>query len=220
MNHLDTCTYRNGSKGGHILDTYTDAERARIRAVLLDYAKEKQLSVEKLYKALCLAERSTPETVGFSFKTFQRFLANTVRVGDEVVAACARFAKTLPNRPTAFDALGEALRGLYKKPLPPDIAGSYIISSGNLSTQVTVSEPVDGFARVKEIHPPPMRRVHEGVLVSPVEYQYMIVSRDRLLLVPRYIGINGNAAFVYDHARTIDSGQHGISYSATFTKET
>ena len=201
------------------MDTYDDKERARIRAVLLAYATEKRLSVEKLYKRLSPGESGSPETLGFSSKTFQRCLANTVRVGDDVVAACARFAKTLPNRPIAFHALGEALLALYKKPLPPDIAGNYIISSGNLSTQVTVSEPVDGFALVKEIHPPPIRRFHDGVLVSPAEGEYMIISRDRLMLTPRYIAINGDAAFIYDHMRSLEPGPHGTSYSAMFTKD-
>ena len=65
---------------------YDDAERDRIRAVLLNYLTDSGLRQPKLYKAICLAERSTPETVGFSFKTFQRFLARKGRVGDEVVA--------------------------------------------------------------------------------------------------------------------------------------
>jgi hypothetical protein len=221
MDHLDSSTCRNGSQGGHILDTYTDAERARIRAVLLDYAKEKQLSVEKLFKALCLAERSTPETVGFSFKTFQRFLANTVRVGDEVVAACARFAKTLPNRPTALDALGEALLGLYKTPLPADIAGNYTLttSAEGLETKIVVSPPANGFALVKETRSPPLRRLHDGVLVSMAKGEYLIFSRDRLLLSLRYITTMGDAAFVYDHAKSPYLAQHPGGHSAVFIKD-
>ena len=78
---------------------------------------EKRLSMQKLYKAICLAERSTPETMGFSFKTFQRFLAGTGRVGDEVVAVCARFAKGLPRPARYFHALGESLHALFKIPL-------------------------------------------------------------------------------------------------------
>jgi hypothetical protein len=64
------------------LDTYDANEVTRIRAVLSDYAAQNTLSVEKLFKRLCAAERSTPETVGFSFKTFQRFLAGTHQSGD------------------------------------------------------------------------------------------------------------------------------------------
>jgi hypothetical protein len=56
------------------LGTFNDSERARIRAVLVGYAKENGLSVVELYKRVCAAER-TPEAVGFSFKTFQRFVA-------------------------------------------------------------------------------------------------------------------------------------------------
>jgi hypothetical protein len=78
------------------LGTFNDSERARIRAVLVGYAKENGLSVVELYKRVCAAER-TPEAVGFSFKTFQRFVAGTVRVSDEAVAACARFVRELPN---------------------------------------------------------------------------------------------------------------------------
>jgi len=203
---------------GHILDTYTDAERVRIRAVLLDYAKEKQLSVEKLYKALCLAERSTPD---FSVKTFQRFLANTVRVGDEVVAACARFVRGLPNRPDAFYALGEALHALYKVPLPPDIAGSYNLVPRNLSTQITqisISTPSDGFARAVEKHTDPISRLHDGVLVSTAPGEYLILLRDRLVLSPRYVATHGDAASVYDHARKLYPGDLAWNYAATFTR--
>jgi hypothetical protein len=203
------------------LDTYDANEVTRIRAVLSDYAAQNTLSVEKLFKRLCAAERSTPETVGFSFKTFQRFLAGTHQSGDNVILACARFAKGLPNRPDAFHALGEALRALYKTPLPPDIAGSYDLVPLNISTQITqisISTPSDGFALVSETHTDPISRLHDGVLVSTAPGELLILLRDRLMLSPRYIATHGDGAHVYDHARNLYPGNLAYNYSAVFTR--
>jgi hypothetical protein len=206
MDDLDSFTYRNASPGGQILDTYTDSERARVRAILLDYAADNGLSVEKLYKAFCRAERSTPETVGFSFKTFQRFLAGTVRVGDEVVAACARFAKGLPNRPTVFHALGEALHALYQTPLPPDLPASYdLVCDGDLSTAISINNRYDGFALVterwKRVH-----RIHDGVLVPTSPGNYLFVLKDRNLRTSRQIMTSRSRAAIYEFCPVFNPG--------------
>ena len=227
MDHLDSFTYRNASPGGQILDTYNDNERARIRAVLLDYGKENRLSVENIFKRLCAAEHCTPETVGFSFKTFQRLLAGAppvqegkpLRRGDKAVAAAARFAKGLPNRPDAFHALGQALHALYKRDLSPAIAGSYTLTLGeNISTQISISAPAQGFALVREKHTAPVSRFHDGVLVSTGLGKYLILSRDRLMLLPRYIATAGTEAFVYDHAGSLYPGEAFVDYTAIFTR--
>ena len=199
------------------MDIYDDKERARIRAVLLNYMMETGLRPRKLYDRICAAARNA-EAAGLSFKTFQRFLANTVRVGDEAVAVCARFAGGLQNRPIPFHALGEALHALYKTPLPPDIAGSYNLVSGNLSTQISISPSSEGFALVTEKHATPIRRLHDGVLVSTARDEYLILLRDRLMLRPRYIATHGSAAFVYDHARGLHPGHPAINYAAVFTR--
>jgi hypothetical protein len=220
MDHLDSFTYRNASPGGQILDTYNEAAGARIRAVLLDYNAENKMSVERLFKRLCANERGS-ENVDFSFKTFQRFLAGSRETRPETVAVCARFAKTLPNRPSPFHALGEALRALYKTPLPPDIAGSYNLVPRNLSTQITqisISTPSDGFALATEKHTEPISRLHDGVLVSTAPGEYLIFLRDRLMLSPRYVATHGEAAFVYDHARRLYPGDLAYNYPAVFTR--
>jgi hypothetical protein len=222
MDHSDSFTYRNASPGGQILDTYTDAARARIRAVLLDYNAENKLSVEGLFKRLCAAERGS-ENVGFSFKTFQRFLAGSRETRPETVAVCARFAKGLPNRPGPFHALGEALYALYKKPLNAEIAGSYTLTSGDLiSTQISISAPAQGFALVSEKHTSPLHRLHDGVLVSTAPGEYLMLLRDRLMLTPRYITTLAGTkhvepiAFVSDHPSPLYPARLPASYTAVF----
>jgi hypothetical protein len=220
MDHLDSFTYRNASSGGQILDTYGVNDVRRIRAVLLDYNAENNLSVESLFKRLCAAERGS-DNVGFSFKTFQRFLAGSRQTRAETVAVCARFAKGLPNRPHAFHALGEALAALYKMPLPPDIAGTYTLaSSEGFSTELSIATPSAGFALVTEKHTVPSRRLHDGVLVSSAHDEYFVLSRDRLMLKPRYITIFIDIAFVCDRAAQRYPGEKAVDYVATFMRAT
>jgi hypothetical protein len=204
------------------LDIYDAAERARIRAVLLNYISEKVLSVEKLYNAICAAERSTPETIGFSFKTFQRFMAGTRNTGNDAVAICARFAKRLPNQPTVFHALGESLHALYKIPLSSDLAGSYELRSPDTSTVISVSARAEGFALVSEKHTSPLHRLHDGVLVATAPGEYLILLRDRLNLTPRYITTYAGTkhveptAFVCDHPSPLYPARLPASYTAVF----
>ena len=202
------------------MDTYDATERARIRAVLRAYMSEKRIRLPKLHKRICAAARITPETVGFSFKTFQRFMAGSHDTGDEAVGFCARFVAGLPNQAHAFQIFGEALVAIYKTPLPPDITGTYTLtSSEGFSTQLSISSPSGGFALATEKHTAPTWRLHDGVLVSTAPGEYMILSRDRLMLSPRYITTKGDAAFVYDHARSLYQGHPDFpNYQAVFTR--
>jgi hypothetical protein len=202
------------------LDSDDEKERARIRAILNDYMAEKGIRLPKLFKRICaaryMAERNPEEDVGFSFKTFQRLMS--AKDGDKAVAVCARFVERLPHRPTVFHALGEALNALYKVPLPPDIAGSYNLVSNNLSTQISISTPSDGFALASEKHTSPIHRLHDGVMVSTAPGEYLILLRDRMMLSPRYVATHGEAAFVYDHARTLYPGHPTFNYAAVFAR--
>jgi len=222
MDDLDSFTYRYASPGGQILDTYNTNERALIRAVLLNYAAEKNLSIEDLYKTICIAERSTPETIGFSFRTFQRFMAGTHDTGVEAVAVCARFAKGLPNRPTVFHALGESLHALFKIPLSSDLAVSYELRHDDISTVISVSARAAGFALVSEKHTSPLHRLHDGVLVATAPGEYLMLLRDRLMLTPRYITTLAGTkhvepiAFVSDHPSPLYPARLPGSYTAVF----
>jgi hypothetical protein len=204
------------------LDTYTAEDCARFRAVLFAYCGENSISsMSELFMRLCAADRSSPDSIGLSSRTFRRFMAGSHETSKKAIAVIARFARGLPNRPDAFHALGEALHALYKVPLPPDIAGSYNLVPRNLSTQITqisISTPSDGFARVAEKHTDPISRFHDGVLVSTAPVEYLILLRDRLMLSPRYIATHGDAASVYDHARRLYPGDLAWNYNAVFTR--
>jgi hypothetical protein len=202
------------------LDTFNDEARARIRGVLLAHAKENQLSVDKLFQALCRADRQTAQTVGFSFKTFQRFLADTHRVGDDVVAACARFAKGLPNRSSSFDALGSALYATYKIPLMTDIAGSYTLNSNGKSlARVTISPPYGGdFSLVTEHLLGRMHRLFDGVLVRTGSDNYFCLLKDRSMRTPHTITIRANEAVVYDFCPLLHPGQPYILRTGKLTR--
>jgi hypothetical protein len=206
------------------LDIYVAGDRARFRAVLAAYLAENRLRLPKLYKRICAAQHVT-EDAGFSFKTFQRFMAGTHQTGDEAVAICARFVNNLPKRLEAFTMLGEALYALYTIPLPFDLRGIYELRSDDRTTSMAIGIPeiihTDGFlkatfALVTEKHTAPSHRLHDGVLISTADGEYLILLKDRMTRNPRYIAIRGSTAFVYDHARSFEQKIH--NYAAEFKR--
>jgi hypothetical protein len=165
--HLDSFTYRNAFPGEQILDTFNDAERARIRAALVSYMKENSpLSVEKLYKRLSPGESGSPETLGFSFKTFQRFIAGTHRVGDEVVAVCARFVERLPGGRLETHRMADCLREFYKRE-PDAISGVYRVATADTPLSELTIHPPDSKRSyvVTERSTGKLARVYDGALV-------------------------------------------------------
>jgi hypothetical protein len=160
------------------LDTYDTNERALIRAILVSYAKENSLSVEKLYKRLCAAERS-PEAVGFSFKTFQRFMAGSV--GDKVIAVCARFVKTLPGQRVETHRVADCLREFYDRE-PDAISGVYSVSAADSPlSELTIRHPSDSMKSyiVTERSAGKLARVYDGALVF-TGTAIMALLKDRL----------------------------------------
>ncbi|HKN20671.1 MAG TPA: hypothetical protein VJX73_04610 [Terracidiphilus sp.] len=199
------------------MDTYDDAARARIRAVLKNYAKENTLSVDDLYEALCKAERRTRETIGFTFRTFQRFMAGSHETGKKTVAVCARVAEGLPRRPTVFHALGERLYALYQTPLPPDLAPSYNLVSGDNRTVISISAAAEGFALVTERHLGRFHRIFDGVLVSLYPRGFLIILKDRNLKTPRQIMTSNQVAAIYEYCLPLHPGCSNWHCEGEFT---
>ena len=199
------------------MDTYDDHERARIRAALVGYA-ENGLTYRSSLSA-CATPSTGRKTSALALKPLRDFWRGCV--SDKTMAVCARFVKRLSNRSNPLHVLGQALAALYKSPLPPDIAGSYALTSGAMfQTRISVAAPSAGFAIIKEEHAEPIKRLHDGVLVSTAPGEYLILSRDRVMLSPRYIATKDKAALVYDHARSLyQAGHPAFNYAAVFTKE-
>jgi hypothetical protein len=173
--------------------------------------------VEKLYKRICAAERSSPEAIGFSFKTFQRFMAGSHETGEETVAVCTRFAEGLPRRPTVFHALGERLYALYQTPLPPDLAPSYNLVSGDNRTVISVSAATEGFALVSERHLGRFHRTFDGVLVSLYPRGFLIILKDRNLKTPRQIMTSNQVAAIYEYCLPLHPGCSNWHCEGEFT---
>lgn len=202
------------------MDIYDDAERDSIRAVMLNYLTDSGLRQPKLYMAICLAERSTPETVGFSFKTFQRFLARKGRVGDEVVGTCARFAKGLHGRPDTFHALGEALHAMFNRPFPAGFDGVYAITSDDIVTHLVIRPPSPGFALATEERSQAgqIRRQYDGIIVSTGQDSYIAILKDRVMRTPRSVMMHDDSAVVYERCPPMHPGQARIHYEARFAR--
>ena len=188
------------------MDTYNDNERARIRAVLASYAKENRLSVEKLYKALCTAERSTPETVGFSFKTFQRFMDGTVRVGDKAVAVCARFAERLPGQRLETHRIADCLREFYNRE-PDAIAGVYrVLTADSPVSELTIHPPDSRKSyTVTERSAGKLARVYDGALVF-TGTGIMALLKDRVMRTARVHMLHLNSANKTFYGLVYDGG--------------
>jgi hypothetical protein len=167
------------------LDTYNDADRARIRAVLLDYAAENKLSVEGLFKRLCAAERGS-ENVPFSFRTFQRFLAGSRETRPETVAVCARFAKTLPGQRLETHRVADCLREFYNRE-PDAISGVYSVKTADSPlSELTIWHPINTRLSyiVTERSAGKLARLYDGALVF-TGTGIMALLKDRLIRTAR-----------------------------------
>jgi hypothetical protein len=147
-------------KAGHLLATnmtgaeFDLTERERIRRVLIDYMKAHKIGVPTLAARI---KASHPREMEIPWKTLQRFLGplrkpleeapepatkkpmKPARTRDMALIICKTFVEKLPNKPTAFQALGQALHALYKQPLPPDIAGPYDLNGEYFNTMLSIS---------------------------------------------------------------------------------
>jgi hypothetical protein len=189
------------------LDTFNDAERARIRAVLVSYMKENSpLSVEKLYKRLSPGESGSLETLRFSLKTFQRFIAGTHHVGDEAVAACARFAERLPGGRLETHRVADCLREFYKRE-PDAISGVYRVSTADTPLSELTIHPPDSRRSyvVTERSTGKLARVYDGALVF-TGTGIMALLKDRLIRTARVHMLHLNSANKTFYGLVYDDG--------------
>ena len=186
-------------------------ERESIRWALIDYMKGHKIGVPTLAARI---KASHPREMEIPWKTLQRFLAGR-RTKDIALTICKNFVATLPpNRPTAFQALGQALRIIYNHPLPPDIAGTYDLATEDFSTTLSITNTSDGYALVTE-RCPEKHYIHDGVIVATATAARLVTLRDRLLLTPRYLMVSGESAYVYEYSPLKN---HDIMRKARFTR--
>ena len=112
---------------------------------------------------------AVPETVGFSFKTFQRFLAGNRRVGDEAVGGLRPLRRRYcPARLETHRMPGEALHAIYNRPLSRGYRGVYAITSWSISDHLVIRPLSAGVLRCHGAfnRPSSLRRLYDGALVS------------------------------------------------------
>jgi hypothetical protein len=185
------------------LDTYDTNERARIRAVLVSYMKEHRIGASELHKRICAAERSSK---AISLKTLQRFLAGIVRVGDEAVAACARFAERLPGGRLETHRVADCLREFYKRE-PDAISGVYRVSTADTPLSELTIHPPDSRRSyvVTERSTGILARVYDGALVF-TGTGIMALLKDRLIRTARVHMLHLNSANKTFYGLVYDDG--------------
>ena len=127
-------------------DEFDLTERERIRWALIDYMKAHKIGVPTLAARI---KAPHPREMEIPWKTLQRFLAG-VRTHDMALTICKAFVEKLPNRPSAFQAIEQALYTLYNKSLAPDIARFYKLTRSESFTLRSISAPSNGYALVNE----------------------------------------------------------------------
>ena len=104
--------YLGHKAGQHLATLYDDAAVDRIRTVLLAHMKSHKMGTPKAEQLTHVPRRTVHR------------LGKGERVNDGALQLIEKFLGRLPNKPTAMQALGEALHAIYSK--PPDIdAGTY-----------------------------------------------------------------------------------------------
>ena len=158
---------------------YDTRERERIRAALIGYMKEHLIGVPTLAKRI---KEAHPRQMEIPLRTLQRFLAG-LRTNDMALDICAAFVENLPNKPTAWHALAEALNALYSITAKIDRAGEYSLSATfqREPSRITLT-PSGLFLTVKEFIPP--HTIYDGIMFFPGPANIAIL-RDRLMLTLR-----------------------------------
>lgn len=181
-------------------------DRERIRWVLIDYMKAHKIGVPTLAARI---KASHPREMEIPWKTLQRFLAG-IRTRDMVLTICAAFAEKLPNKPAAFQALGEALLAIYGE--NPNIpTGIYTVCADYIAiSEITITAAADrAFRLAKETTASADRHIYDGVIVSDGSNRITIL-KDRLTHTARIHALKlhpeqGIRGIVYDNGN-LESG--------------
>ena len=221
------------------------AERERIRQALLSYMREHKIGTPTLAKRI---EESHPKRMNLPLKTLQRFLgklkplpeeataeeierAKPLRSHDMALIICKAFVEKLPNKPTAMQALGEALHAVYGKLLhnvatvagntPDPTIGVYSVSAHEATISeitVTASRALtedQAFLIVKETASSTSHRIYDGVLVSTGS-AYLVVLKDRLMHTARVHALHLPSTGYDFHGIVYDNGpvrEGGLAYA-------
>lgn len=119
------------AKAATVKNRFDQADRDRVRRVLLRYMQEHAIGVPTLQKEIAAANDLSLDRV--PLKTLQRFLGNTHRSNEAMVRFCDRFvASTSDTDP--IDALGEQLAaflGVWRdghgcRSVPQEFGGSFV----------------------------------------------------------------------------------------------
>jgi hypothetical protein len=195
------------------------AERERIRQALLAYMKQHGIGTPTLAKRI---KESHPREMEIPLKSLQRTLGplrppkegtpekKPTRTHDMALIICKAFVEKLPNKPTAMQALGQALTAIYKEP-PGIKAGTYsVFAQDTAISELTVTAlPDQTFLLLKETASTD-RRTYDGVLVSDGANSFAIL-KDRLVHTARVHAVYQHPAtykfrgIVYDNGN-LESG--------------
>ena len=185
-------------------DQFDLTERERIRWALIDYMKAHKIGVPTLAARI---KASHPREMEIPWKTLQRFLRGK-RTHDMALIICKAFAEQLPNKPMAFQALGEALYSIYgTKPNIP--TGVYTVRADDIAiSEITITAPVDRtFRLVKEATVSADRHVYDGVTVSDgstcltfLKDRHMHTARVHVLNLRREQDLGG---IIYDNGNLV-----------------
>ena len=190
------------------MDTYTDEDRARFRAVLFAYCKEHSISsIDKLFTRICAAERSSPEAIGFSFKTFQRFMAGSHETSEKTITVIARFAKGLPGQRVETHRVADCLREFYNRE-PDVISGVYRVSTADSPlSELTIRSTSKSYQSyvVTERSTGKLARVYDGALVF-TGTGILALLKDRLMRTARVHMLHLNQASNSFYGLVYDDG--------------
>lgn len=120
------------------------AERERLRATLLNYAKQHGIGVPTLQLRLAEGTGRSPDLL--PLKTLQRFLAGIGRTNDAFLIPCFEFARSLPAAP-GLESFAREAAGYFGVNLEPAQNG------GPTGTYAVFARPQETSARMRVFTP-------------------------------------------------------------------
>lgn len=206
--------------------TFSQDDRARLRASLLDYMKEHKIGVPTLQLRIAQAAGREPHLL--PLKTLQRFLADTTRTNDSLLSLCFQFAESVKPKAEGealaeaaaafFDAPasgGEGLNGRWIGAAAGNKRGIVVVAAGVDRTSVTTSELVIDTPenakglRIRETvtnpaanrtakYDPGFRHRYEGMALS-FSPLLCVILKNTLTRLPRTYWLNSDPDTMHGH---------------------